>query len=1246
MIAERICEECGARLPENAPSGLCPACLVRMAISLADPPEPAPGASSPIENQKAKTKNPKVRYFGDYELLSEIARGGMGVVYRARQVSLNRLVAVKMLLFGEFSSDESMKRFRTESQAAASLRHPNIVAIHEVGDHEGQPYFSMDLIEGQSLGALVRDKPLPAHQAARYVLTIARAVHYAHQRGVLHRDLKPSNVLVDQHDEPHVTDFGLAKRLPSTLDAALKSMDLTRTGQTLGSPNYMPPEQASPKPDSVGVHSDVYSIGAILYHLLTGRPPFLAETLEATLLQLINTEPVAPRLLNSGTPRDLETICLKCLSKEPGRRYASAALLAEDLERWTDREPILARPVGVPEKVWRWCRRHPAVAALAGTVVVLLTVLGVSSTVAALRLERSAKQTTEKLWESYLAQARAGRLSGVPGRRFESLEVIKKAAAIRPSSELRNEAIACLALLDVRVAKQWGLPHWTEGDNIQFGPRLDRYSFETPEGDVSIRQVKDDLEIGLVPTRVLQGFWTTGFSPDSRYLAILGKQGRNYVWDTVQHEWAWDSLPAVAEICFGPRRDTFANAEEDGTVSLYSLGTRQKIGQVHIRSKPGGRMAFDPEGLRLACYKQAERAIEVWKIESEKMFLSVPFPTFCSDVKWSADGRFLAVASGECAYVLDSQSGKQVTVLKGHQMTLTRLAFNHADDVLATTSWDGTIRLWDPARGIPLLAYPGASLQMQFSEDDHTLACFGLDGKKFGLLQIDTDEDYRLLRSPDHQGISHGLDISRDNRLIAAAGQEGVAFLDLVTGKEIGFLRIGDTGSVLFAPDGGSLLTFGGSGLRSWPIQRVKRGQIEQVHIGLRRDIDPRLMVPMCNAASVSDDGLSVAGVFIAGDAAFVLKSQDQLSILKHTNAAFCSLSPNGQWVATGTWKGEGVKIWAAASGQFMRELPLPTTQVVLFSPDSHWLLTVGDTCQLWEVPSWLRGPSRISPPLNLSATGVAFSPDSKLFALGSTTREIQLFETETAQPVARLQAPYPTQLSCLRFSHDGAQLVAVDTLSHVHVWNLRRLREHLRALNLDWNLPEYSPALKPDAAGLALILPNSLETDMTRQIAKRDPIATWNQIDLSAHFNRSLSDLDGTRSQNGGFTNHSAGLQKLSGILFDLRGTVRLAGSARSDRAGFPEKVAGIEIEHKCRRLHFLHTARGVALEGMQIGHFLIHYSNGSEISLPIIIGQNVGELHPWCWENPLPDLEIRSIDFVSDKTSCAPFLLAITAE
>ncbi|MEW6157262.1 MAG: serine/threonine-protein kinase, partial [Verrucomicrobiota bacterium] len=320
-----------------------------------------------IENPARSMPLGTLRYFGDYELLDEIARGGMGVVYKARQSSLNRIVAVKMILSGHLASAADVKRFQTEAEAAANLRHPNIVAIHEVGDHDGQHYFSMDFIEGKNLAEVARGHPMPARRAAEIVKAIAEAIHYAHQRGTLHRDLKPHNVILGANDQPHITDFGLAKQIQ-------RDSGLTREGSIMGSPSYMSPEQAAGKQEQVGPASDVYSLGAILYELLTGRPPFREENPAATLVAVLNDSATPPSKINPRVPADLETICGKCLEKRAERRYHSARELAEELDRFLNHEPILARPISRVRQMWNWLQKHPWVITGAGTMAILALV--------------------------------------------------------------------------------------------------------------------------------------------------------------------------------------------------------------------------------------------------------------------------------------------------------------------------------------------------------------------------------------------------------------------------------------------------------------------------------------------------------------------------------------------------------------------------------------------------------------------------------------------------------------------------------------------------------------------------------------------------------------------------------------------------------------------------------------------------------------------------------------------------------
>src|SRR5437773_100970 len=371
----RICRKCGAKIFSDAPEGLCAKCVLKSALAV---PQDAPvagddgGSAENVgvsvgaahDGKKAARAAELLGELGDYELLEEIGRGGQGVVFRARQKNLNRTVALKVISLGQWASKAHLRRFRLEAEAAARLEHPGIVPIHEVGERDGSCYFSMKFVEGGQLDEVVRRAPMSIRQAAELIAKVARTVHYAHQHGILHRDIKPGNILLDGKGEPHLTDFGLA-RLVET------ESTMTRTLDVLGTPSYMAPEQAMGNNAAVSSVTDIYGLGAVLYQLLTGQPPFAGGATYETIKLLLDTEPRHPRLLNPKIDRDLSTICLKCLEKDPKRRYSSALALAEDLERWLRHEPIQARHTGVFARGGKWVRRNPTSAFLVASLVSL-----------------------------------------------------------------------------------------------------------------------------------------------------------------------------------------------------------------------------------------------------------------------------------------------------------------------------------------------------------------------------------------------------------------------------------------------------------------------------------------------------------------------------------------------------------------------------------------------------------------------------------------------------------------------------------------------------------------------------------------------------------------------------------------------------------------------------------------------------------------------------------------------------------
>src|SRR6266480_4362879 len=360
--ASTVCENCGEKILGDSPKGLCPACVLETGLG--------PVADESVAGVVDSGRFAEVLMdFGDYELLEEIGRGGQGVVYRARQKSLNRTVALKVIGLGQWATQAHLKRFRREAESAANLDHPCIVPIYEVGEREGSCYFSMKFIDGGQLDEVAKRTPISMRNAAELIAKLARTVHYAHEHGILHRDIKPGNILVDAKGEPHLTDFGLARLLET-------KSTVTHTMDVLGTPSYMAPEQASGHNEQLTSATDVYGLGAVFYQLLTGHPPFAGGTTYETVRLVLETEPRQPRLWDRKIDRELSTICLKCLEKDSTRRYVSALSLAEDLERWLKHEPIRARRTGLFTRGRKWLRRNPTTAVMVASLVALAAVVG------------------------------------------------------------------------------------------------------------------------------------------------------------------------------------------------------------------------------------------------------------------------------------------------------------------------------------------------------------------------------------------------------------------------------------------------------------------------------------------------------------------------------------------------------------------------------------------------------------------------------------------------------------------------------------------------------------------------------------------------------------------------------------------------------------------------------------------------------------------------------------------------------
>ncbi len=1079
---------------------------------------------------------------GRFTIRRELGRGGFGIVYLAHDALLGRDVALKVPRAEVLVNSEWRARFRREAQAAAGLDHPGIVPVFEVGEVGPVCFLVSAYCPGPSLAEWLKQRaePVPFADAAALLATLAEAVQHAHARGVVHRDLKPANILLvsggvvsgewsgdtqstthhapltTHHSpltahHPKITDFGLAKMMDAVPGET--SVDgPTRSGAILGTTQYMAPEQAEGKAGTVGPAADIYALGVVLYELLTGQVPFRGETDLEVLLKARAQDPVSPARLRRRLPRDLETICLKCLQKEPARRYASAGALAEDLRRFLAGQPILARPVGTLERVARWSRRNPLAATLTGSVAALLVLAACGSLVAAAYYQRerdravgAEEETRKELAWSLLAQARAGHQSSQTGRHFLSLEkldeaVERRAAAARPERypsllQLRDVAINCLARADLHLARRLVPP--PEVVKTSFDARLERYVTLDEQGTIRLLRVADEQELTRVAGTPVARHYTVPFrlSPDGRFLAVVLDDWRLELWDLARGERLPHDLKHVhaKALDFRPDGRALAVGHKDGTISLYDLEARRTSQRLPAAGRgPAERLVFAPDGARLATYAPVHSSapfLQVRDAATGDVLTELAHPTAVTGACWSSDGRRLA-AGGENThiYVWDVAAARVTSVLKGHGSTVVYLALNPAGDLLASTSWDSTLRLWDLRSGELLFttrAGPGDGA-LDFSPDGLRLGSL-LNLTHFCLWQVSAGWEhspFEMRPKAEPLTVEAG-GVSPDGRLLAAGlgSGRGVRIWDVESRRELADLPTGRMYWAAFAPRGLDLYTSGDRGLYRWPVRDLP-GEPSALRIGPPE----RVLAGRTGHFCFDKEGRSLA--VMTGNGATLLRLDDGGLVrgpkLEHHNASHVALSPDGCWAATATWNGHGIKVWDVRTGRSERTL-LPTTRVgyVFFSPDGHRLLTsTEEGYQFWRTDTWEPGSRPAREDLTQMPGGAAFSAAAGLLAVEASPGRIRLHALAGGDDLATLDDPELTRIHWMTFSPDGSRLVVKGGAARLRVWDLRRLRDGLArrgkdrlAGGLDWDLPPFPP---PAAAPHPI---NAVQVELTPEL-------------------------------------------------------------------------------------------------------------------------------------------------------------------
>ena len=1044
---KQFCPECGLELPEGETRSGCPNCLLRLALG--DEAADAPNSAT----QLPLPPGLKSRFFGDYELLEEIARGGMGLVYRARQLSLNRVVALKMIHGAHLASPEARLRFRVEIETIAQLNHPNIVSLYEAAEHEGTHFFSMRLIDGLNLAQYMKKSP-GLRDKVRLLVKICRAVHYAHQCGILHRDLKPSNILIDPDGQPHVVDFGLAKTLA-------RESGFTFHESILGSPNYMAPEQAAGRTAQLTTTTDVYGLGAILYEMLTGRPPFQAGTPLDTIRKVVDEEPISPRKLDNGVDIDLETICLRCLQKNPAVRYSSAEELATDLERWLEGKPILARPIGRLEQLSRWCRREPALAsALTASGALLLTLTAVAC-LAALRIGRAEHESRANLRESLLNQAHLLRLTSGLQQRSEGLRLIRQALALGGPAAFRDrtrdEVLALLVRNDLRVVDQPSIAN--DGSDPALSTvdtGLNLYASLSGSNTIVVRRIDNGSEVsrfscGEEPVRRVEQFSSDG------YLALRHPDGIS-IWNVHTGERSFATNGENRVYCFALNQPLLVLEEWDCQATFLELPSFREVRRVRGTVTPPDRalagwsaMSLSPNGRQLAVGRSD--VLEIINIETDKVRRRFTNSAPITALAWNPDDRRIAVALSNARIVVwNSANGERRINMPSAAAPAHGLVFNPGGDLLAAACDDRVLRFLDMT-AIRYGYETTVTCDVQnfgFSSDGQRLGRIFRAGRP-GCIEIAPPAEFREYNVASTSIELEGCVFSPDGRTLAAGNLTNIVICDATSGTRLTSLPHWRITAFSFDPLDGAVHASFTPGMFRLDLSRDD-GQF-------RLENERKLFSGRgWRAFTFSSDGSSFVAANIYSNAAYVLDRTftNQMATLgPHIGADFVAISDNGKWVATGSSADRQVKLWDTQSGRELLARPVGQRPRAAFSADNKWFVTFGDNFELRDTESWkpVQLAFRERPSL-LGAAG--FSPDSRLLAVVRDNSRIQLFDLRSLQPLGILQAPGGNDINAVAFSPDGTKLVGVGAQARLRMWNLPAIRQRLAELSLDWDIPQF----------------------------------------------------------------------------------------------------------------------------------------------------------------------------------------------